>query len=47
MTITEARQALDVGAAVAARLVDDGAACLVMGDMGIGNTTPSAALVAD
>jgi nicotinate-nucleotide--dimethylbenzimidazole phosphoribosyltransferase len=46
MTIAEARQALDIGAAVAARLVDDGAACLVTGDMGIGNTTPSAALVA-
>jgi nicotinate-nucleotide--dimethylbenzimidazole phosphoribosyltransferase len=46
MTIAEARHALDIGAAVAARLVDDGAACLVTGDMGIGNTTPSAALVA-
>ena len=46
MTIAEARQALDIGAAVAARLVDEGAACLVTGDMGIGNTTPSAALVA-
>ena len=46
MTVAEARQALDVGAAVAARLVDDGAGCLVTGDMGIGNTTPSAALVA-
>ena len=46
MTIAEVRQALDVGAAVAARLVDEGAACLVTGDMGIGNTTPSAALVA-
>ena len=46
MTIAEARQALDVGAAVATRLVDEGAACLVTGDMGIGNTTPSAALVA-
>jgi nicotinate-nucleotide--dimethylbenzimidazole phosphoribosyltransferase len=46
MTVAEARQALDVGAAVAGRLVDDGAACLVTGDMGIGNTTPSAALVA-
>jgi nicotinate-nucleotide--dimethylbenzimidazole phosphoribosyltransferase len=46
MGVAEARQALDVGAAVAARLVDDGAACLVTGDMGIGNTTPSAALVA-
>ena len=46
MTIDEARRALDVGAEVAARLVADGAACLVTGDMGIGNTTPSAALVA-
>jgi nicotinate-nucleotide--dimethylbenzimidazole phosphoribosyltransferase len=46
MTVAQARQALDTGAAVAARLVDDGAACLVTGDMGIGNTTPSAALVA-
>ena len=46
MTVPEARQALDTGAAIAARLVDDGAACLVTGDMGIGNTTPSAALVA-
>ncbi|HEY4396389.1 MAG TPA: nicotinate-nucleotide--dimethylbenzimidazole phosphoribosyltransferase [Acidimicrobiia bacterium] len=46
MSVAETRQALDVGASVAARLVDDGAACLVTGDMGIGNTTPSAALVA-
>jgi nicotinate-nucleotide--dimethylbenzimidazole phosphoribosyltransferase len=46
MTIVEARQALDAGADVAAHLVAEGAACLVTGDMGIGNTTPSAALVA-
>ena len=46
MAVAEARQALDTGATVAARLVADGAACLVTGDMGIGNTTPSAALVA-
>jgi nicotinate-nucleotide--dimethylbenzimidazole phosphoribosyltransferase len=46
MTTVEAREALDVGADVAARLVAEGAACLVTGDMGIGNTTPSAALVA-
>jgi nicotinate-nucleotide--dimethylbenzimidazole phosphoribosyltransferase len=46
MTIDEARRALDVGAEVAAGLVADGAACLVTGDMGIGNTTPSAALIA-
>ena len=46
MTIDEARRALDAGTDVAARLVAEGAACLVTGDMGIGNTTPSAALVA-
>jgi nicotinate-nucleotide--dimethylbenzimidazole phosphoribosyltransferase len=46
MTVAEARQALDVGADTAANLVGEGAACLVTGDMGIGNTTPSAALVA-
>lgn len=46
MTAEEARQALDVGVAVAAGAVDRGARCLVTGDMGIGNTTPSAALVA-
>ncbi len=46
MSAAEAHLALDVGAAVAARLVADGAHCLVTGDMGIGNTTPSAALVA-
>ncbi|HMF83976.1 MAG TPA: nicotinate-nucleotide--dimethylbenzimidazole phosphoribosyltransferase [Acidimicrobiia bacterium] len=46
MAIDEARRAMDTGADVAARLVAAGAACLVTGDMGIGNTTPSAALVA-
>ena len=46
MTVDEARRALDVGAEVAALLVDGGARCLVTGDMGIANTTPSAALIA-
>jgi nicotinate-nucleotide--dimethylbenzimidazole phosphoribosyltransferase len=46
MAIEEARQALDVGAEVAARLVRRGARCLVTGDMGIANTTPAAALIA-
>ena len=46
MTVDEARRALDAGAATAARLVEGGAACLVTGDMGIANTTPSAALIA-
>jgi nicotinate-nucleotide--dimethylbenzimidazole phosphoribosyltransferase len=46
MTRAEAQEALDVGAGIAAELVAGGARCLVTGDMGIGNTTPSAALVA-
>jgi len=46
MTADEARQALDVGADVAAALVAGGARAIVTGDMGIGNTTPSAALIA-
>lgn len=46
MTPADARRALDAGAEVAASLVAGGARCLVTGDMGIANTTPSAALVA-
>ena len=46
MTRDEARRALDIGAEVAAMLVAGGARCLVTGDMGIANTTPSAALIA-
>jgi nicotinate-nucleotide--dimethylbenzimidazole phosphoribosyltransferase len=46
MTLDEARAALDVGAAMASRLVAEGAGCLITGEMGIGNTTPSAALIA-
>ena len=46
MTRPEARAALDVGAEVARELVASGARCLITGDMGIGNTTPSAALIA-
>jgi nicotinate-nucleotide--dimethylbenzimidazole phosphoribosyltransferase len=46
MTPAEARRALDAGSEVAALLVDRGARCLVTGDMGIANTTPSAALIA-
>jgi nicotinate-nucleotide--dimethylbenzimidazole phosphoribosyltransferase len=42
----EAQAALDVGAEVARELVASGARCLITGDMGIGNTTPSAALIA-
>ena len=46
MTRDEAVQALDVGASVARDLVAKGMRALVTGDMGIGNTTPSAALLA-
>jgi nicotinate-nucleotide--dimethylbenzimidazole phosphoribosyltransferase len=46
MTVEEAGRALDVGASVAADAVAGGARCLVTGDMGIGNTTASAALIA-
>jgi nicotinate-nucleotide--dimethylbenzimidazole phosphoribosyltransferase len=46
MSVAEARTALDAGASIAADLVADGNRLLVTGDMGIGNTTPSAALIA-
>jgi nicotinate-nucleotide--dimethylbenzimidazole phosphoribosyltransferase len=46
MTRSEAQAALDVGAEVGRELVASGARCLITGDMGIGNTTPSAALIA-
>jgi nicotinate-nucleotide--dimethylbenzimidazole phosphoribosyltransferase len=46
MSEEEARQALDIGAETAAQLISNGARCLVTGEMGIGNTTPAAALIA-
>jgi len=46
LTDAEVRAALDVGTTVALDLVADGARALVTGEMGIGNTTPSAALIA-
>ncbi|MDE9365239.1 nicotinate-nucleotide--dimethylbenzimidazole phosphoribosyltransferase [Luteipulveratus sp. YIM 133132] len=39
-------QALALGARLADEAIDDGADLLIGGDMGIGNTTPSAALIA-
>ncbi|HWJ97889.1 MAG TPA: nicotinate-nucleotide--dimethylbenzimidazole phosphoribosyltransferase [Acidimicrobiales bacterium] len=45
MSVGEAGAALAVGLDVAAELIAGGADCLVAGDMGIGNTTPSAALI--
>jgi nicotinate-nucleotide--dimethylbenzimidazole phosphoribosyltransferase len=46
MTRDEAVAGLLAGASVAERLVDEGYDCLLTGDMGIANTTPSAALIA-
>ncbi|MEV0156606.1 nicotinate-nucleotide--dimethylbenzimidazole phosphoribosyltransferase [Micromonospora sp. NPDC050686] len=46
LTRDEAITAVRTGVAVAERLADDGAGILLTGDMGIGNTTPAAALVA-
>jgi nicotinate-nucleotide--dimethylbenzimidazole phosphoribosyltransferase len=45
MTRDEARAAVEVGLDVAAELIADGFRCLVTGDMGIANTTASAALI--
>lgn len=42
----EVLAALDVGVEVGEECVAGGARCLVTGDMGIGNTTPSAAVIA-
>ena len=46
MSVAECGRALDVGAEVAAALVAGGARALVTGEMGIGNTTAAAALIA-
>jgi nicotinate-nucleotide--dimethylbenzimidazole phosphoribosyltransferase len=46
MTLDQARAAWTRGEEVARDLMAGGARLLVMGDMGIGNTTPSAALIA-
>jgi nicotinate-nucleotide--dimethylbenzimidazole phosphoribosyltransferase len=46
MTADEVARALDVGATVAADAAAAGARLLVTGDMGIGNTTSSAAVIA-
>lgn len=46
LTAAEAEQALDAGKQIAAAEVATGAQLVVPGDLGIGNTTPAAALVA-
>ena len=46
LTPQQTRRALEAGAAVAAQEIAAGAQLLLSGDMGIGNTTPAAALIA-
>jgi nicotinate-nucleotide--dimethylbenzimidazole phosphoribosyltransferase len=46
MSIADAEAAFAIGGEVAGDLLGRGARCLVTGDMGIGNTTPAAALIA-
>jgi nicotinate-nucleotide--dimethylbenzimidazole phosphoribosyltransferase len=46
MSETVACKALEAGAQTAERLIAGGSRCLVTGEVGIGNTTPSAALIA-
>jgi nicotinate-nucleotide--dimethylbenzimidazole phosphoribosyltransferase len=46
MSESAVRATLEVGAATAERLIAGGSRCLVTGEVGIGNTTPSAALIA-
>ena len=46
MTLEQTQEAIMAGARVAGDLIDQGADLLIPGEMGIGNTTPSAALAA-
>lgn len=46
LSATETERALAAGAAIAAEEIAAGADLLVIGDMGIGNTTPAASLIA-
>ncbi|GAB3499079.1 nicotinate-nucleotide--dimethylbenzimidazole phosphoribosyltransferase [Nocardiopsis coralliicola] len=46
MTRSQAAFAIEAGIEVARDLVSSGSRCLITGDMGIGNTTPAAALIA-
>ena len=45
MTLDEARAAVEVGIETANEAIDGGARILLTGEMGIGNTTPSSALI--
>ncbi|MGM0876647.1 MAG: nicotinate-nucleotide--dimethylbenzimidazole phosphoribosyltransferase [Bacillota bacterium] len=45
MTNAEATQALFVGIETAQQLIDEGARCIIVGEMGIGNTTTASTIV--
>ncbi len=45
MSLDEAREAISIGIAIAEAEVDAGADLLIIGDMGIGNTTAAAAII--
>lgn len=45
MSRSDAFASVQLGIATATRLIEGGSRCLITGDMGIGNTTPSAALI--
>ncbi len=45
MSLSDAQRAVEVGIEAAQQAVADGFRCLAMGEVGIGNTTPSAALI--
>lgn len=46
MTEAEAHEALSIGKDEARNLIDNGAKCMIVGEMGIGNTTSASALLA-
>lgn len=46
LTEREARRAWDAGVEIAEQVIKDGTDLLIIGDLGIGNTTPSACLIA-
>lgn len=46
MTLAQAREAIAHGASVVRELIEEGAGCVGIGEMGIGNTTAASALVA-
>ncbi len=46
MTVEEAWAGIKVGYEAAKKAIDEGAGCIIVGELGIGNTTPSSAMLA-